>query len=317
MNQLSPEARRLFQLARGGDQPSAQALQRAESNLASRISRGVVIAAVSTVASKAAATATVTLPWIKIAMSVSVAAAITGAGWWSTREFETKPTAAPRVEVSAPVARRGTGIELPTPTPIAARAAESNETSSLESSVTATSVTRPTETDESSSAESSVVSPVARVTANPDVAATANPKSEVSAARVAVNHESEIGVEPASPNVRLSPTRGVTRPNESHPSSQVPPTLLGEDPLEVEIRALRDAQQALRAGQGARVLNLLREQERAYPSGTLHEERAAAKILGLCQVGQADAARREAAQFERSWPKSPLLARLRRACWTR
>ncbi|MGE5784648.1 MAG: hypothetical protein ACM3ZE_08650, partial [Myxococcales bacterium] len=67
MNQLSPEARRLFQLAREGDEAPVHVLQRAESRLAARISRGAVIAAVSTVVTKAAATATATLPWIKIA----------------------------------------------------------------------------------------------------------------------------------------------------------------------------------------------------------------------------------------------------------
>ena len=48
MNQLSPEARRLFQLARAADAPNPATLKRIEHRLASRLAGGVGVAAAST-----------------------------------------------------------------------------------------------------------------------------------------------------------------------------------------------------------------------------------------------------------------------------
>lgn len=84
--------------------------------------------------------------------------------------------------------------------------------------------------------------------------------------------------------------------------------------LEAEARQLRRVQRALRSGDGRRALHLLREAAEEFRDGALHQERAAARIQALCLIGSEQAAHAEATAFERRWPRSPLLARVRSAC---
>ncbi|HMA94106.1 MAG TPA: hypothetical protein VKP30_15550 [Polyangiaceae bacterium] len=343
MNQLSPEARRLFQLAREGDEAPVHVLQRAESRLAARISRGAVIAAVSTVVTKAAATATATLPWIKIATSVSIAVAASGVGWWGAR------AANEHAVVSAPNNSNTVAFNA-NPTKQRAvvsvsddrnAAVQSDDSMRVERAVSDNSSVERAVSDNSSVAAPKIPLPALAPAVDgaelTKVHASAPPtlgarKASVppASSRWVPDRESRV-----SPIVSVpgkagafvpSPNRASGSGASNEDSPQVPtdyrlnveshaPALSNEDPLNVEVRALRQAQQALRAGQGVRVLALLREQERAHASGALHEERAAAKVLALCQVGQTHVARREAERFERSWPKSSLLARLRNYCW--
>jgi hypothetical protein len=96
------------------------------------------------------------------------------------------------------------------------------------------------------------------------------------------------------------------------PDMPTPPAT--PDELRAETDALRLAQRALRDGDATRALALLDEQDRSYRSGLLGQERAAARVMALCQAGQADQARAEAASFERRFPRSPLVPRVRSSC---
>ena len=82
----------------------------------------------------------------------------------------------------------------------------------------------------------------------------------------------------------------------------------------LETRLLRDADEALRAGNGLRALALVEEHARSFPSGILAEERDAERVTVLCALGRVAQAREAAATFERDHPRSPLLARVRSSC---
>jgi hypothetical protein len=81
-----------------------------------------------------------------------------------------------------------------------------------------------------------------------------------------------------------------------------------------EIALLNDAQRALANGQPDRALALLERHARQFPRGSLTEERAAARIIALCDLGRVTAARAETAAFVRQFPSSPLTDRVRAAC---
>jgi hypothetical protein len=86
------------------------------------------------------------------------------------------------------------------------------------------------------------------------------------------------------------------------------------DPLLAETAALKEAQHALRSGDTDHALQLLSDQDQAFAGGSLQQERAAARILALCQAGRAEQARALAARFVERWPRSALRARVTSAC---
>lgn len=110
---------------------------------------------------------------------------------------------------------------------------------------------------------------------------------------------------------QVAATRSVSTPRQAEPREA---TSANEGTLRAETGALRAAQKALRDGDAARALELLGAEAELHPNGALVQERAAARVLALCQAGNAAAARSEARQFEALYPTSPLRARVRAAC---
>lgn len=98
------------------------------------------------------------------------------------------------------------------------------------------------------------------------------------------------------------------------PRSAAAAALPTEDPLSAETRRLREAHGALQGGDPQRALSLLDEQSAAYAQGELREERAAARVLALCNLGRIDEARAAANRFLRDNPHSPLSDRIRKGC---
>jgi outer membrane protein assembly factor BamD (BamD/ComL family) len=84
--------------------------------------------------------------------------------------------------------------------------------------------------------------------------------------------------------------------------------------LEAETRLLREAHEALQAGQPARALDLLDQQSQTYASGQLGEERAAARVVALCKAGRPVEAQAAATRFLAEHPHSPLADRVRTSC---
>ena len=133
---------------------------------------------------------------------------------------------------------------------------------------------------------------------------------------------------------RLGPLRG-RLPQSTESSDTSPPVLSGSSGvasvigrgapspaprakpaanLNAEAKLLAEASGALGNGRAARALELLDKHERDYANGVLAEERTAARVLALCEIGRTAEARRQAELFLRSAPRSPLVPRVRSSC---
>ena len=124
--------------------------------------------------------------------------------------------------------------------------------------------------------------------------------------------------QPASPRpepAKAHLSRKLIRANAGPPASGAATPAESTDELRTETAALRRAQEALRDGSPAEALSRLDEQDARFRHGRLQEERAAARVLALCQAGRATEARAQATRFERTWPRSNLRARIQSACW--
>jgi hypothetical protein len=122
--------------------------------------------------------------------------------------------------------------------------------------------------------------------------------------------------EPPRPAAAAKKTAsGTGAPEAEKPAvAEFPPSPEPADRLLLETNDLRRAQQALRSGDPALALRLVREQNQLHSGGVLQQERAAVSVFALCQSGQAALARSEAAKFEQRWPESALVARVRASC---
>jgi hypothetical protein len=109
---------------------------------------------------------------------------------------------------------------------------------------------------------------------------------------------------PSAPPVAVRPP--VARVRHA-PERHAPVSTLAD-----ETTLLRDADRALRAGDTATALERLDEHATRFPKGTLAPERAAERLIVLCEVGAAD--QRAVSQFLAGHSGSPLAARVRRAC---
>ena len=81
-----------------------------------------------------------------------------------------------------------------------------------------------------------------------------------------------------------------------------------------ETDLLAQVQRALQQGRPATALARLNRYDAEFPSGTLHEESIASRVMALCAFGRAKDAERWSAEFFRRYPNSPLCARVRGAC---
>ncbi|HTJ42423.1 MAG TPA: hypothetical protein VL463_10035 [Kofleriaceae bacterium] len=86
------------------------------------------------------------------------------------------------------------------------------------------------------------------------------------------------------------------------------------DPLARELARVRDADAALRAGDAAGALAIVRASRDEDPDGQLAAELAAIEIDALCALDRTGDAATAAAAFHRRWPRSTLGARVRASC---
>jgi hypothetical protein len=96
---------------------------------------------------------------------------------------------------------------------------------------------------------------------------------------------------------------------------ETPPAIdQGADALARELAFVRNAQAALRAGDGAAALVALDAHDRDFPAGQLAEEAGVLRVEALCAVGRAIDASDARAEFLARFPRSAQTARARRAC---
>jgi len=119
--------------------------------------------------------------------------------------------------------------------------------------------------------------------------------------------------EPVQDEAPAAPARAV-RAASAHPHRPIERHVALDDTatLAAETALLRDADRALRAGDRGTALARLDEHAARFPNGALAPERAAERLIVLCEVGAADPA--SVARFLAARSGSPLAARVRRAC---
>ncbi|WP_437996240.1 hypothetical protein WMF26_34670 [Sorangium sp. So ce185] len=116
---------------------------------------------------------------------------------------------------------------------------------------------------------------------------------------------------PQAARTRPTTPRRAPRPAASG-GPGAPPEVPAEDPLVAETRRLREVHEALRRGDPARALSLL---DAADAGGQeLREERAAARVVALCDLGKTAEGRAAMVELLRKSPGSPYSGRVRAAC---
>ena len=301
MIELSARARQVLELARHEDDPPLEVQQRVERALSARLALGAPgpgSVAHGTAVAKFAA------PAAKVLVPLGVAAAVAGAGWFALGPGSSNESSAPARVTPAPSANETASRTPAEPRPVAV----SPRLAALEAPEAPEAVRH---TRESAPAQR------ARATreheASPPKQDTAAFSRATAPAAVVPAAEPKAPVKPAESKVPAEPAH-VQQVEPATPLAARSAAKVATDPLLAETEALRAAQRALRGGDAARALELLQEQERTYTAGSLHEERAAARILALCQAGLTDAARASAARFVERWPRSALRARVISAC---
>lgn len=81
-----------------------------------------------------------------------------------------------------------------------------------------------------------------------------------------------------------------------------------------ELDLISRAATSLRDGELSRALGLLDEHRALYPAGLLQTEQQGLRVLALCGLGQLEQASRARSAFLRHAGRTPLAARVRRAC---
>jgi hypothetical protein len=122
---------------------------------------------------------------------------------------------------------------------------------------------------------------------------------------VSASTPARIWRETSKPAVAAIPTDAVPAP-VGLPASAI-------SSLEKEVRLLRDADIATKAGDPERALTLLDEHAAVFPRSDLEPERSAERVFALCRAGRIDDARSATSAFLRAHPTGPLAVRVKTA----
>ncbi len=160
--------------------------------------------------------------------------------------------------------------------------------------------------------ESSVTTSTTRVTSDTEdtqdrLEAPKTPRAESAKSRHQVDL-SRHGEKPA----QLTARRGQDSPLQAPKRIEREASTL--DGIEAEMRMMKRAHELLRTKRPLEALSVLQEHSTRFPRGKLADSRALTRVLALCQSGQEEVARAEAAHFPTQFPHSPFAGRVRAAC---
>ncbi len=278
---MSPGARDLFDAGRMDVEPSSQARSRLRSKLVGQLGSAAVLTTVSasaatnaTVAGTGGASAAATL--VKMALLLAVGGALSAGGYAALHRDSSGPP--PAVErVSA-----GQNVEpaRATPPPVLPLPAQPER-----------------------QAPGPAESPA------PVLPAALPIRREPTVAERALQGRGSPGASAAETRTAPSVPSTPDVPGSVTATPATPPV----DGLEAELSLVRAAHDALRAGQPALALERTEEHRRAYPDGTLAEERDALRVCAICALGRTDS-KAEAQAFLSDHPASPFVTRIREAC---
>jgi hypothetical protein len=309
MTELGPKARALIDLARHEDNPDAAARARVQDAFRIRLSAGLTAAGTSggveTAPSGLGSQLAKSLIGPKSALALATVVAAVGAG----QALNSRNTAAVAAHSASPpaVVLRDTQTRVDPPPAAPTEAAPAQQgpgASALELEATPVTQEREAGSQQGSSpsakpepASSGISEPRERTPARRE------PARAVRTGRGALDDA------PSSATLE-----GTVAERPSSTRSDAKPAAPRTEALLAEARALREVQQVLRAGNSARALALLAEQEQRFSDGQLGEARAAARAMASCANQSAEGRRSSAAAFEARWPRSILLSSVRAAC---
>jgi hypothetical protein len=110
------------------------------------------------------------------------------------------------------------------------------------------------------------------------------------------------------------PVAPTPRPQRSARVTSAPAAAASSAGLEAEMRWVRGADAALRAGNTSAARALLDQHAREFPNGSLAEEREGLRVVAGCQGAASADGTRAAARFLARAPSSLLAGRVRAAC---
>jgi hypothetical protein len=119
----------------------------------------------------------------------------------------------------------------------------------------------------------------------------------------------DVKLEEEAPVVK-SPRARAARVEEKSEPSKAEPTPAD---LEAEMKLIRGADAALRAGRASEAISLLAQHQTEHPKASLAHEREGLRAIANCQLG-ISGANAAAERFLSRSPRSPLAPRLRSAC---
>jgi hypothetical protein len=335
MSDLTPEDKALLDLAREGHEPTARDRSRVRAALIAQlgVSTGLTAAAAASSSSAAAGIAGVTgaagaasagvagvgtvasgggavvgvasatfVLAAKVLTAVGIAGAVVGGGVAAHRALRA-PQASVSVSAQIPTVRSppvNRGPQLGAPEQVA----PPSPNKAMETQV----VTAPSDPARPKSAIA-LLSRTAWPIGSQAPTALAAPSPTAPAAPSPTAPAAPSPTAPAAPAGEVAAAPVISESELAVRSPALSPTT-----LEAETRLVRAGVAALHEHDPVRALALFDEHARSYPLGTLAEERAAARVNALCDLGQVDNAQAAAAAFLRDRPASPLAARVRTAC---
>jgi hypothetical protein len=98
------------------------------------------------------------------------------------------------------------------------------------------------------------------------------------------------------------------------PSVRIVPSAEAARDSNEEVSLIAAMQESLRAGDPARVLSLVRDHERRFPTSSYGTEREGARVMALCMGSLPDEARKIGARFLGDHPLSTLSEHVRDTC---
>lgn len=120
--------------------------------------------------------------------------------------------------------------------------------------------------------------------------------------------------QPATPEIAAPKPPKKRRAIAPAPAEEPTTPAEPDSSLAAETRMLDRARQAVADNRPKDALAILAEAASKFPGGVLAQERAALKVVALCDAGRVETGRKAAASFVASHPRSALRARVESAC---
>jgi hypothetical protein len=301
--ELSPEARRLIDEARGADDPTAEDHARVKARWLASVA---AIAGVSSLTEAARAAGGIGWGLKAAGAALVIAAGAVGLNFLlDAGDAAQAKKAQPVPAWRAPVPQRVQPTPHLEPEP-EKNHAEASRPQPAPAPVDAVETAQPRVAEEGAPAAAEPAS-----AAQPTQPSASAPRAAVPATGLRVKPAARVAVARApKASEKVEEVAGVApAPAEAVPAAAGPSGQLGE-----ELALLSDVRSSIQEGAAAQALEQLNHYEARFGQPLLGMEADALRVDALCKVGQREAARERARVFQNEWPGSPLQRRVSDAC---